>query len=569
MFIDAKANCKGTGDLKCLDTKDYTIYWRGFIYASGVPSGQACIRKLSADLKNQTLQDIAPRLRGSFLLVVHFKVSGEYGVLVDNSGLFHAFYSDRGVSTSFLEIAALHGITDLDAETVVEFLHCGFVSFDRTLSSHIRKLPPEQITYISPAAGIRLVPKSLVHFESAPTETLEELLRDFVSCISQERVSVDLTGGMDTRVLAILLGYFGLDFEVAIRGNDADIDVQIATEVAGALGKELHICRPRIDNLEGGIGDAFEICDGLLNAVSTFGALQLQRERAARGITLMLSGAGGELFRDHFWLQDFPFYSQKKAHVERFCSLRLLPTDPDHSYLAGQFREVSRGYRQHFLEDLLRYEVRGNTQTYDRIIYRVRYRELIGRFVTNHTHVLQCYAPFMEYDAVNYGYHLPRFTRFFDYYFRKLATKYNPEAALIQTTRGRVSLSAQTSALVSDAYRYCNDKLTRVGRRIGQKYLNRRYRSCGKLDEPVGHPGLFSTLRRSGMVEVAMARLKDGGILNPALRVDDLKDQYLGTALTLAMVVDRLGGWPIHSSASEPDWELAKRGTPRSVQSAA
>jgi hypothetical protein len=474
--------------------------------------------------------------------VVQYKNSGIVDVFVDNGGLYHAFCSNAALSTSFLDLCSFNGLREsqLDPETVVEFLHYGLVSFDRTLFADIRKITPEEIVRISPAVGISHIRKSLLPLGSPPPCSLEDVICDLISSISNERVSVDLTGGMDTRFLVVLLHYFGLSFEVAIRGNDDDYDVQIAREVADVLGKPLHVCYPVIDDLEAHLPAVLDICDGLFDVVQSYGALQLQRERAKRGITLTLSAGGGELYRDHFWLQDFPFYSGKRANLNRFCSFRLLPTDPHHSHLAGKYRDISRGYRKRFLRDLSQYEVAGNTQTYDRIIYRVRYRELLGRYLTNHCRVLQCYSPFMERDAVMYGYNMPRRARFFDYYFRSTATKCLPEAARIRTTRGFVTLSSEPVLLTRDVYRYCDDKLRRVARRLGQRYFKRKYRSCGRLDQPVGHIDLFPTLRRSQLVRQAITRLKDLGIVSPTLKIEDMEDRYLGTALTLALVVDRL-----------------------------
>lgn len=552
MFVD-RANVTGTDDFQRFETSEHRIYWRGLVYSNGVSAGLPCITKLASDMHNRDLPQLAPALRGAYLLLVQNKQSGSCYVLVDNSGLYHVFYSDTAISTSFLGLSSFHGLreSDMDPETLVEFLHYGYVSFDRTLFQNIRKLPPEEIACVSPISGISLIPKSLPSLGSPAPCSLEEFLRDLTGCISAERVSVDLTGGMDTRFLTILLHYFGLDFEVAIRGYDDDYEVQIAREVADALGKPLYVCHPLIDDLEVQLPTVLDICDGLFDVVRSYGALQLQRERAKRGITLMLSAGGGELYRDNFWLQDLPFYSRKRANLERFCSFRLLPTDPNHSHLAGKYGDISRGYRKRFLRDLSRYEVPGNTQTYDRIIYRVRYRELLGRYLTNHSRVLRSYTPFMERDAVMHGYNMPRRARFFDYYFRKTASRCLPQAARIRTTRGNVTLSAEPSVLARDVYLYCDDKFSRIARRLGQKYFKRRYRSCGKNDQPLGHPELFPTLRRLEIVRRAVARLKDLGILNPALKIEDMEEQYLGTALTLALVVDRLEQVPESAVAAE------------------
>ncbi len=219
MFINSIANCTGTDDFECFESTDHRIYWRGLVYSSGVSSGLPSITKLSSDLRNHDPQQLAPALKGAFVLLVQDKRSGDAFVLVDNSGLYHVFCSDAGISTSFLDLATFQGLRtpDLDPETLVEFLHFGYVSFDRTLFRNIRKLPPEQIAFISSNGGISLIPKSLANLGSPPPRSLEEFLRDFASCVSEERVSVDLTGGMDTRFLAIMLHYFGLDFEVAVR----------------------------------------------------------------------------------------------------------------------------------------------------------------------------------------------------------------------------------------------------------------------------------------------------------------------------------------------------------------
>ena len=207
--------------------------------------------------------------------MVQDKLSGDSFVLVDNSGLYHAFYSDAGISTSFLDLAALQGLkaTDFDPDTVVEFLHFGFISFDRTLFRSIRKLPPEQICRVSATGGISLIPKSLADLGSPAPYTLERVLADFTSSVAEERVSVDLTGGMDTRFLSIVLQYSGLDFEVAISGNEDDVDVNIAREVATALGKDLNVCHPHIDGVESQIGNVLEICDGLFDVVQSYGSL--------------------------------------------------------------------------------------------------------------------------------------------------------------------------------------------------------------------------------------------------------------------------------------------------------
>jgi len=541
MLIDVHAKYRGTENLRRLENSDYRIYWCGLFYIPGFQAGLASITKLASDLGSGNLQQLARDFRGIFMLLIEDKRSSTCYVLVDNTGMFHVFCSETEISTSFLELAISQGAraADLDQEAIVEFLHFGYISFGRTLIKRIVKLAPEQIASIS-RGKISYIAKTLPGFETRPTYTLLDLLRDFTAAVAAERVSVDLTGGMDTRALVCMLHYLGLDFELAVRGRDSDPDVQIAREVAQAIGKQLHVCHSSIDDLESQLPYVLKISDGLLDVTKSYGALLLQRERVQRGVTLMLSGNGGELYRDDWWLQDFPLYAREKANVERFCALRLLPKDPDDSFLAGRYREISRGYRQRLLEDLSRYVVRGNTQTYDRIIVNFRIRDLIGRFATNHTHLLQCYVPFVERDALIFGYNLPRRQRFFDHYFRKTATTCAPRAARVPTTRGHATMSAEWQLMAKDLYKYCDDKLTRVKRSLEEKYLKRHYTSRGKLDVPVDPPQVFVPLRRSESLGRAVGRLKDAGILQPDLQSDAIRNEYLGTVLTLGMTMDQL-----------------------------
>ena len=125
MFIDNRANWTGTDDFEHFESLEHRIYWRGLVYSSGVSSGLPSIHKLATDLRDHDLQQLAPALRGSFLLLVQNKVSGDFFVLVDNSGLYHAFYSDGGVSTSSLDLATFHGLrtADLDPEFAEKFLN--------------------------------------------------------------------------------------------------------------------------------------------------------------------------------------------------------------------------------------------------------------------------------------------------------------------------------------------------------------------------------------------------------------------------------------------------------------
>src|SRR5205085_4578813 len=139
--------------------------------------------------------------------------------------------------------------------------------------------------------------------------------------IANEKVSLDLTGGIDSRLLAAAFSYFGMPFELAASGVEGTPDIEIAAEVAKALGKEFFVTSH--DPHRTDWNELFALSDGLFDLGKSDRPLQLQQDRAARGITLAISGAGGELFKDFWWLQDFPFYARKKPNLERLYAMRF------------------------------------------------------------------------------------------------------------------------------------------------------------------------------------------------------------------------------------------------------
>ncbi len=495
-----------------------------------------------ADLPVHELPTASVRLKGNYFLAVQDKLSGDRYVFVDGSGLFHAFCSDAGVSTSFLDLVAIEklGTADLNPEAVVEFLHFGYLSFGKTFFDKIQKLQAEQIVKISPNGKISIIPKPPSGIECPPCCSFEEWLQSFVVSVSSEQISLDLTGGIDSRLLAVALQYLGLRFEVAVSGMEDSTDVAIATQVADRLGLELRITRHNADDFASSLPHMFRFCDGLFDIFQSHPSHQMQSERVRRGITLMLTGVGGELFKDFWWLQDFPLYSRPRPNLERLYNMRMVPIPPEHAYLSEPYAEISRRYGARFVKRLSEYAVKGNTQTYDQIYYRVKMRDLIGRFISNHIRLLPCYAPYLEPSAASIGYHLPRRDRFFENFHRRNITHYSPDAARIRTTQSGITVSSEPSAVAGDLYKYLGNKGFRLARKAAEKMFKRRF----SKNIPTS-PQLYATMRRHEAAEKAVDRLREFGIIARHLKIEGISDGYLGRTISLAMLLEWIESRPV------------------------
>jgi hypothetical protein len=541
-------------EVHVLETPKHAIYWTGFLYADGKSSGIDSVQHFADALANGLLEALKC-LKGVYMVVVTDNVSGEAYTFVDSSGLFHAFHSSQGVSSSFLRLAAEHGLNfpELSPEALVQFFHFGYVPFGGTFFQEINRLDGEQIVCISSAGTVSLMSKSSRALGPQPARDFETQLKSFASSVASERVSIDLTGGVDSRLLAVILEYLGLPFELAVSGSDDDEDVTIAREVATILNRPLYVTHHEVADFESSLPALFEVCDGLFNVANAHGPLQNQRERKDRGATLMITGAGGELFKDFWWLQDFPFYRQDTSHLKRLYSTRIVPVALRHDFLAEPYARVSRRLKRKYLQRLAGYVADNNTQTYDRIYYFVKMPDVVGRLMSNHSWLLHCYAPYLEPEIATVGYRLPRSTRFFNLFHRRMTTRYCPAAARIHTTEGGMSVSSKPRAIALDLGKYVINRVSRLDRKVGQKILGRRSAERGPTS-----PVFERNLQRYAATKKGFERLKDAGILKSDLALADLRPPYRGNVLSLGMFLEWIeGGSTLKVPVSLPGWAKA------------
>jgi asparagine synthetase B (glutamine-hydrolysing) len=540
MFVSSSGIHGDNSTVESARTNEWEAHWAGFIYMEGTPAGKESIERFLREGIGD-LPRAAEKLRGIYYLFLLDRVSGTGYAFIDPNGLYHAYRTRSATGTSILELAAANGLgpQDIAPEPLVEFFHYGALYFGDTLFRDIRRMDPEHILRIEPggepSGAIQSMTRTLRDLSAPPTRTFEQCLAAFAGSIKGEKVSLDLTGGIDSRLLAVMLRYLGVDFELALSGRPDNEDIAIAEEVASALGVELHLSYHAIDGLEASLPAVFAACDGSFDVLREHRLAQLQEDRKRRGVTLSLSGTGGELYKDFWWLQDFPWYARKQPNIKKLFHTRIAPVEPHHEYLAGPYRQISEQHGRRFCDRLSKYAVRGNTQTYDRIYYEVKMRDYAGRSLSSHLRLLKCCAPFLDRELVAVGYNLPRHIRAFNGFHRQMMTRYAPQVAAIRTTEGGMSVSSSFGHVVSDIPRYAYDKLSRLERKLSQRLLNRTPKS-----ESPNHPELLAAGRDLVASHRAVERLQEFGLLSSTLHVNDLSSNYLGSILSLDLLLDHL-----------------------------
>ncbi|MEX1265195.1 MAG: asparagine synthase-related protein [Actinomycetota bacterium] len=453
--------------------------------------------------------------------------------------MFAAYASGARVGTSFLQLAETIGARrgDVDPAAVVEFLDLGRVYEGRTLLPGIRRLLPGTVY------ELRDGDHPLTHDLGMPGIdagagvgfTLERFFEELASSLVGLNVSVDLTGGSDTRLVAAMLPR-SLPFECAVSGTANSSDVEIAAEVARALGRPLHVTIHDVSDVGDVVDELFEAADGISDLLTWHRLRQFARARAERHIDVAVGGIGGEMLKDFFWLPDFPFYRSRTPHLGRVFDTRFGPVAFPRELLADRFAPHAADVRPRILAAMRGRTMATNTETYDRIYYEMRMAVIAAHAISVNDNYVPFVAPLLDPAIVRLGYSLPRRDRFFNRYHRRVITAASPIAARVPSSDTRVTrmtLSSRPWDELRDAPVYVLDKLRRLRTKVGQR-----------LGGGAGYPtlddlALIPAARSSDAFERALGSVVSAGVLSPAAR-EQLPDRYVGPVMTLGLLFERL-----------------------------
>ncbi|MED4781390.1 asparagine synthase-related protein [Brevibacillus choshinensis] len=521
------------------ENANYIVGWKGFVFILGVAAGVESVMAFVEELRMSNMIAAVKMLKGHFFLTVYDKQADIYYAFIDNSGAFEAFHMESVVSTSFLTLARQsgYGKERVSKESIIEFLNFGSIYHNRTLVDGIFKIDCNEIIVLCNHKKT-ILSKELETLEDAcPNVDIMEFFRLFSQSVKQMKVSADLTGGVDSRLVCVLLDHHGVPFEAAITGMEGIQDVEVPKHVAKALKHELHISVPCVDRLEQNVPELFDWCDGMNDLFKHYRTLPHHKNREERGVDLVISGIGGEFFKENMWVQDFPFYLRKKANIRRFLRMRMLQIKCKSAYFEGEYKTLNDSFEDRVVQKLGCYLLDTNTKTYDSIYYHFRMKTVASTFISAASHLFGCYSPFLEYDLVRYGFHLKRRERFFNQYHRKMITRLNAPVAKIRTAEGGISVSYEKMEILKDMIKYIRNRTRRATKVLGRKLFHKTY-----LQESPEHPELFRTIRSMQVTQKSIALLKQEGILDNQLKMSEILDTHLGNMVTIALFMRFLEG---------------------------
>jgi len=521
---------------------DYSICFLGFCYMHGFSSGHDSLLGFTNLLEKEgDISAVAPRLKGQYFIYLRNTKNNEKHCFTDESGNFHSFHSDKFVSDSFLELAKYLKLksNEFDPLAIAEFIHWGNLHYNRTFFNEVKKIKGDQIISYDYGGKVKIISKKNCSIDIPNTNfSFYSYLESFCNSIKKERIVVDITGGVDSRLLVSTLQHFKLEFDLCVSGVKGNKDILIAEEIAKKLNKKLIICYHSIDNIEQELNDIYYITDGISNIVNYHRPYQLSMMRKENNYSLSISGAGGEIYKEFSWLTDFPFYNKKKANLYRYYNLRFCPLEPYHKLLAGRYQNASYELKNKIIQEWkISFIKRTNSETYDNLYYNYKWPIVAGRFITNLSKKVPCYAPYLELDLAKFTYSLPRKERIFNRLQRKWVSRFSPLISQIPTTEGGMTLYDSKTVIVYELAKYAMNRTRRLANKVGQKLLNKTYLAH---DNP-NHPNLLSSIKQLPSFRPAIELLKKEGIIDPSINVTEIEGRHIGSLLTLSKLIEDLG----------------------------
>lgn len=515
----------------------YKFYWSGVIFIDDTVYGIESLKKLSKLIQTESIVKAISHLKGIFFLHIISKEDDVSYSMIDNNGIYRAYYSENIISTSFLDLIAELKVSsqEINKESLVEFLHLGFNSKENTLINSIKCFKGETLI-ITKNKQFQYYKKEIKRINE-PLEDFStmEYLSKMAKTFRGKKLGIDLTGGIDSRLLVTIFDYYNLDYELYISGMKGNKDIEIAQTIANILHKKLNITYHEVDNIEEQLSDLIDRCDGVCDIIANHRLYLHNLSKRRNGIDITISGAGGELYKDFWWLQDFPFYNRRKANINKLYNYRIAPIKHQVHFLKNGYFEKSMQLKKNTILYLNTFRIGTNTNTYDNIYYNYKMKYASSNFIKTNNSLVDCYAPLLEMDFVRYGYHLPNKTRFFNFFHRNLISNLNINLAKVQTTESKMSVSNESNYILRDIIRFSINRIKRVSKKIIQKVLSKTV-----FHESPNNPQIYSKIRQiideSGTLNI----LKTHGIIKENISIDDINNNYLGKLIVIADIYRRL-----------------------------
>jgi hypothetical protein len=517
-----------------LENEDFAADWRGFLFVRKHVAGEDSVARLCREFRKSGPEQAFALARGSFSLRLFDKQTQETFFCSDPFALVQLFATQDQIGDDLIDLVRSLPRDDapLDCAGLASFLRYGFYTLGRTADRRVRVLRGDEIVQKTGHSGLQVLHKA--PRANASAFDFDSYIADLKAAVAGQRISLDLTGGLDSRVLAAAFTHADAPLvECATMGTGVQKDLPIARSVAAALKIPHTSAQYTERNFEERIPELLAATNGQVGLATYDHAFQFARERLSRGIGLGISGVGGELWKDFWWLQDFPLLSGK-PQFEWLYATRIEPRTSDTSIFQAEFAETFDTARKEYLAAMTRYSALPKTMAYDSVYAFLRVPSVIGPWVSATLRTgLPTLCPLLDNDGVHAAMHMRRSQRLFAAWHRATISRLAPEISHLRTAEG-TSTRAGAAAL-ADVPLYIADKSLRLAQKVAQRLGYRDVIRRSLFDARTFRTEAVHDLAR-GAIQILARR----GIVRPDIEPPKLSFAQLERVLTAGLLLQEL-----------------------------
>ncbi len=297
-----------------------------FIFATGTLLYQ---KKIGAAALTALYEDFSPEgkifdnLRGHYFVCLA-KNGGLYA-FTDYNGIYGVYTNqDKSIiSSSFLSLAQSQQKRTIATQELFEYISHGAWYGDATIVKEVRRLDSHNIHQLKPQYDE--VPKAISAPSLNPGLSLEEqrdaVVRQLLDYFGSLKENLDnsmcspLSGGYDSRLMVSLCCKVGINPCLYVYGSDTSPDVRMSKNLC--QGERLAIThqtisrfpRVSIDDFVQTVSAQYHFLDAQFEEGSFDpGTDLLTRRWRTAGARLQLSGVGGEIYRNYFYIPEKPVH---------------------------------------------------------------------------------------------------------------------------------------------------------------------------------------------------------------------------------------------------------------------
>lgn len=467
MEISSKALiCKQFADYSSVSYSGLLCLFTPFVLYKKESAGISSANMILKDYQNGEIS--YDDLMGSFRVIIVDENKDSVLFFTDNEGI-QCFFIDTHNNTfsdRFLRLIHNKRIKP-NYSAIMQFLKFACIYGDETPCENIIRTQADMV-YTIDKGGLTSQKKDLLPIGTNHcSKSLHDLLQIFDNEFKGTKYATVVTGGTDSRMLLANLYSINQNQHLAISGSNEHPDVIKAKEIAKILGLELmqsdesHTFDHNIDQI---MDYAFLASDGIAPMLGSFRIHVMQDMLLSLGYEIYITGVGGEIYKNSFINQDFPFYfgsadydNMYKNKIEFFSYPRRL--------LGEQMIEHEKNMKNTLYDILNTHAESGfgcspasdfstvaktsNGKKFD-IYNSVGYYLLKCRAVTFSNSANICIvAPLLERDSVSLVHGKNPYSLEMQMFQRKQITKRCPQIARVKSTSG-MTCSSRRLDIVKD-----------------------------------------------------------------------------------------------------------------------